>query len=126
MLMLLHERFLSCGISERWIYLYSISHERKEILYAVRPISIIWTIIVDDPQAAQRLSISRALLYALLARKQGPPVVRIGRAVRISVASLETWLRQYEQEQQGRSEGRETRETIQGANSSSLRSSAHA
>jgi excisionase family DNA binding protein len=63
-------------------------------------------LLLTIPEAAQRLSISRALLYALLARKKGPPVVRIGRAVRISVASLEAWLRQYEQEQQGRSEGK--------------------
>ncbi len=64
-------------------------------------------LLLTIPEAAQRLSISRAMLYALLAQKKGPPVVRIGRSVRISVASLEAWLRQYEQEQQGRSEGRD-------------------
>ena len=57
-------------------------------------------LLLTITQAAQRLGLSRSKLYSLLAQKAGPPVVRFGSSVRISVASLETWLRDYEEEQQ--------------------------
>lgn len=51
-------------------------------------------------QAAQSLGLSRAKLYALIAQGDGPPTVRFGRSVRISVASLTLWIKRYEQQQQ--------------------------
>lgn len=56
-------------------------------------------LLLTMPQAARCLGLSRAKLYALIAQEGGPPVVRFGRAVRISVASLTSWLRQYEEQQ---------------------------
>jgi len=56
-------------------------------------------LLLTIPQAAQCLGLSRAKLYALLAQEGGPPVVRFGRSVRISVASLQSWLQQYEEQQ---------------------------
>ena len=57
-------------------------------------------LLLTIPQAAQRLGLSRAKLYTLIAQEGGPPVVRFGRAVRISVASLTSWLQHYEEQQQ--------------------------
>jgi excisionase family DNA binding protein len=57
------------------------------------------TLLLTIPQAAQCLSLSRAKLYALIAQEGGPPVVRFGRSVRISAASLKSWLQQHEQQQ---------------------------
>ena len=59
-------------------------------------------LLLTIPQAAQRLGLSRAKLYSLIAQNGGPPVVRFGRSVRISVASLEAWLQQYEEQQHER------------------------
>jgi excisionase family DNA binding protein len=59
-------------------------------------------LLLTIPQAAKCLGLSRAKVYALLARNEGPPVVRFGRAVRISMASLQAWIQHYEAEQQGR------------------------
>lgn len=56
-------------------------------------------LLLTIPQAAQRLGLSRAKLYALIAQEGGPPVVHFGRAARISVASLTSWLQQYEEQQ---------------------------
>lgn len=56
-------------------------------------------LLLTVSQAAQRLGLSRAKLYSLITRNDGPPVVRFGRSVRISVASLNSWLQQYEQQQ---------------------------
>jgi excisionase family DNA binding protein len=57
--------------------------------------------LLTIPEVAQRLSLSRAKIYALIARGEGPPVIHFGRAVRVSVASLQAWLAQYEAEQRG-------------------------
>jgi excisionase family DNA binding protein len=59
-------------------------------------------LLLTIPQAAQCLGLSRAKLYALLAQEEGPPVVRFGRSVRISVTSLKSWLQQYEELQRER------------------------
>ncbi len=59
-------------------------------------------LLLTVSQAAQRLGLSRAKLYSLITRNDGPPVVRFGRSVRISVASLKSWLQQYEEQQRGR------------------------
>lgn len=54
-------------------------------------------LLLTIPQAAQSLGISRAMLYSLIAKKQGPPVIHIGRVVRIAVASLRRWVEEQEQ-----------------------------
>jgi excisionase family DNA binding protein len=56
-------------------------------------------LLLTIPQAAQRLGISRAMLYSLIAKKKGPPVVHLGRAVRIPATSLHKWVEEQEQEQ---------------------------
>jgi excisionase family DNA binding protein len=57
-------------------------------------------LLLTIPQAAHRLSISRAKLYSLIAKGKGPPVVHLGRSVRVSVISLQEWTQKMEQEQQ--------------------------
>ncbi|GCE03524.1 helix-turn-helix transcriptional regulator [Dictyobacter aurantiacus] len=53
-------------------------------------------LLLTVPQAARSLGISRAKLYVLLAQQQGPPVIRFGRSVRISVDSLQKWIKKQE------------------------------
>ncbi|GHO84392.1 helix-turn-helix transcriptional regulator [Dictyobacter formicarum] len=53
-------------------------------------------LLLTIPQAARSLGISRAKLYVLLAQQQGPPVIRFGRAVRISIDSLQKWIKEQE------------------------------
>jgi excisionase family DNA binding protein len=56
-------------------------------------------LLLTIPQAAQCLGFSRAKLYSLIAQEGGPPVLRFGRSVRMSVESLKSWLQQYEEKQ---------------------------
>lgn len=49
-------------------------------------------LLVTIPQAARSLSISRAMLYSLVAKGEGPPVVHLGRSVRVPVADLRKWV----------------------------------
>ncbi|GLV59761.1 hypothetical protein KDH_65860 [Dictyobacter sp. S3.2.2.5] len=53
-------------------------------------------LLLTVPQAARSLGISRAKLYVLLAQQQGPPVIRFGRSVRISIDSLQKWIKEQE------------------------------
>jgi len=55
--------------------------------------------LLTIPQVAKSLGISRAMVYSLLAKGKGPPVVRLGRAVRVSVVSLQKWIEEQEREQ---------------------------
>lgn len=57
-------------------------------------------LLLTIPQAAKRLGVSRAMVYSLIARRNGPPIVRLGRAVRVPVASLQKWVEELEQKQQ--------------------------
>jgi excisionase family DNA binding protein len=52
-------------------------------------------------QSAKLLGISRALLYKLMMKGEGPPTIRFGRSVRILLASLQGWAEQREKDQQG-------------------------
>jgi excisionase family DNA binding protein len=56
-------------------------------------------LLLTISQAARSLGLSRAKLYSLITRNDGPPVVRFGRSVRISVDSLKAWLQHYEEQQ---------------------------
>lgn len=49
-------------------------------------------LLVKVPQAAAMLGISRTKLYELITRKE-IPVCRIDRSVRISVETLQNWVR---------------------------------
>ena len=51
------------------------------------------------PQVAKSLGVSRAMVYTLIARNKGLPVIRLGRSVRVSVDSLRKWIEEQEQEQ---------------------------
>lgn len=51
-------------------------------------------LLLTAPEAAERLRISEKTLWSLTAPRGGIPVVRIGRAVRYSVAALERWIAQ--------------------------------
>ncbi len=56
-------------------------------------------LLLTIPQVAKSLGISRALVYTLLAKNEGPPVIRFGRSVRVSAASLRRWVEEQEGEQ---------------------------
>ncbi len=53
-------------------------------------------LLLNVSQVAKSLGLSRTKVYALIAT-EGLPVVRFGRAVRISLTSLQQWLQQREQ-----------------------------
>ncbi len=53
-------------------------------------------LLLNVTQVAKTLSLSRTKVYALIAT-EGLPVVRFGRSVRVSPASLQRWLEQREQ-----------------------------
>jgi excisionase family DNA binding protein len=55
-------------------------------------------LLLTIPEAAKRLSLSPAKLYELIARRKGPPVIHIGRAARIAVYDLRTWIDQQPRE----------------------------
>jgi excisionase family DNA binding protein len=54
------------------------------------------SLLLTIPEAAVSLRLSRAKVYRLI-DVEGLPVVRFGRAVRISVKALERWVEQREQ-----------------------------
>ena len=54
-------------------------------------------ILLKPLEAAQVLGIGRSLMYELIARGEIPSV-RLGRCLRVSRESLETWIREREQE----------------------------
>lgn len=56
------------------------------------------SLLLTIPEAAKRLSLSPAKLYELIARKQGPSVIHIGRSARIAVDDLHTWIDQQPRE----------------------------
>lgn len=53
-------------------------------------------LLLNISQVAKSLGLSRTKVYTLIAT-EGLPVVRFGRAVRVSPTSLERWLQQREQ-----------------------------
>lgn len=56
-------------------------------------------LLLTVDQTARCLSISRAMVYRLI-QHSSLKVVRLGRATRISVSSLEQWIREQEHERQ--------------------------
>jgi excisionase family DNA binding protein len=52
-------------------------------------------LLLSVPQVAKTLGLGRTKVYELIAT-EGLPVVRFGRAVRVSVASLQQWIDQRE------------------------------
>ncbi len=57
-------------------------------------------LLLTVPQVAKLLGLSRAKVYSLIAQQEGPAVIRFGRSVRVSHATLKEWLEQREKEQQ--------------------------
>ncbi len=53
-------------------------------------------LLLTIPQVATKLGLSRAMVYVLINR-EGLPVVRLGRAVRVSTTSLQKWIEEREQ-----------------------------
>lgn len=53
-------------------------------------------LLLTIPQVAKSLGISRALVYSLIAKRKGPPIVRLGRSVRVSATSLQKWIEELE------------------------------
>jgi excisionase family DNA binding protein len=51
--------------------------------------------LLTVPQVAKKLGLSRTTVYVLINR-EGLPVVRFGRAVRISALSLQKWVEERE------------------------------
>lgn len=54
-------------------------------------------LLLTVPQVAKLLNLGRTKVYELIGAKQ-LPVVRFGRAVRVSSASLQRWVEQQEQQ----------------------------
>ena len=54
-------------------------------------------LLLNVPEVAQSLSLSRAKVYELIT-KEGLHVVRFGRAVRVSAASLQKWVEERERQ----------------------------
>ena len=54
-------------------------------------------LLLSVPEVAQTLGLGRIKVYELIAC-EGLPVIRFGRAVRVSVASLEQWVEQREKQ----------------------------
>ena len=52
-------------------------------------------LLLTVPQVAKELGLSRTMVY-LLINREGLPVVRFGRAVRISAPSLHKWVEERE------------------------------
>jgi excisionase family DNA binding protein len=52
--------------------------------------------LLTIPQVATKLGLSRAMVYTLINR-EGLPVIRLGRAVRVSATSLQRWVEEREQ-----------------------------
>ncbi len=52
-------------------------------------------LLLTIPQVATKLGLSRAMIYILINR-EGLPVIRLGRAVRVSTTSLEKWIEERE------------------------------
>lgn len=50
-------------------------------------------------QVAQRLNISRSMLYRLISTGKGPPIVHLGRASRISIIDLWKWVDELERDE---------------------------
>ena len=56
---------------------------------------IVQPLLLNIPQVATMLGLSRTKVYELIAT-EGLPVVRFGRAVRVSLKSLQQWVEQRE------------------------------
>ena len=54
-------------------------------------------LLLSIPDVAATLGLGRSKVYELIA-KEGLPVVRFGRSVRVSAASLQKWVEQREQQ----------------------------
>ena len=54
-------------------------------------------LLLSLPEVAKALGLGRTKVYDLIAT-EGLPVVRFGRAVRVSVASLQQWIDQREKQ----------------------------
>ena len=54
-------------------------------------------LLLSVPEVAKALGLGRTKVYELIAT-EGLPVVRFGRAVRVSVASLQQWIDQREKQ----------------------------
>ena len=54
-------------------------------------------LLLSVPEVAQTLGLGRTKVYELIAC-EGLPVIRFGRAVRVSVASLQQWVEQREKQ----------------------------
>jgi excisionase family DNA binding protein len=57
---------------------------------------IVQPLLLSIPEVARILSIGRTKVYDLI-KREGLPVVRLGDATRVSVASLQRWIEQREQ-----------------------------
>ncbi len=54
-------------------------------------------LLLRVPEAAERLGIGRTKMYEMIATGE-LPIIRIGRAVRVSASALQKWVEQREQQ----------------------------
>jgi excisionase family DNA binding protein len=57
------------------------------------------SLLLTIPQVAKSLGISRSMVYSLIGKRKGLPVVRLGRSVRVPATSLQKWIEELEHEQ---------------------------
>jgi len=55
------------------------------------------TLLLSIPEVSKTLGLGRTKVYELIAT-EGLPVVRFGRAIRVSVTSLQKWVERREQQ----------------------------
>ena len=55
-------------------------------------------LLLSIPDVATALGLGRSKVYELIAQ-EGLPIIRFGRSVRVSAASLQKWVEQREQQQ---------------------------
>ena len=67
---------------------------KRQIQAAVQP--VVPNQLLSIPEIARVLSIGRTKVYGLI-KTDGLPVVRLGTATRVSLASLHRWIEQHEQ-----------------------------
>jgi excisionase family DNA binding protein len=73
----------------------AISKQRQEGKTAYVDGLVVQSLLLSIPEVARLLRLSRTKVYELIA-VEGLPVVRFGRAVRVSRASLEQWIQERE------------------------------
>ena len=72
-----------------------IKMKKERIMQSINNISLPATLLTIE-EVSQIMGIGKTKAYAL--RREGLPVIRVGRALRVSSTRLQEWIDQHEQE----------------------------